>query len=415
MANELEVLGNSSDNTPNNQIDDESLAAENLSRYDAGNTDDVLDAEDAEVVEEPSVTPETDIEDVEEIEEPEIEPEIVLPEFEEEDLENVATVSVLNPEDDEQQKIEAAIQADIDRQEEKKKQRQLEEEAELELPNAQHIEIDNESDLEVRTSKIANKTIGLTVEEQQQLKERVLGRTDAVDGGDVEIYLKDGSQIMDMKTEIGGSLVDFVGYKDKGGSRKMDADTALVIVLTAKDKGWDSINVHGSKQSKNMLAQVAMEHGLEVSNYKLPEAEVKSKFEGEAPGAPAVDEPAPAMESEVVDVPSNVALPETPVVSVAAPVDNLVENEPISMEPETLAEKVPELGVSTSYTKLPAPQEESVDNEDSVKKLVGPEQAKLPAPPEESKYAVKSLPAVLPEDKKEQSSPAIKRLAAPAV
>lgn len=110
----------------------------------------------------------------------------------------------------------------------------------------------------------------LTEEEQRFLHDRIMGRETAIDGSGATIQLANGTVLLDTVIEIGDELREFIGYK-ASSEAKLDEETAMAIVLTAKEKGWDSVDVHGSDEEKELLAKIAQEHGLEVYNYQMPD------------------------------------------------------------------------------------------------------------------------------------------------
>ncbi len=117
----------------------------------------------------------------------------------------------------------------------------------------------------------SDKKENLTAEEQKFLHDRIMGRENAVNGNGEIIKLTNGMVLMDTVIEIGNELREFVGYEVKSDEVHLDEETATAIVLTAKEKGWDSIDVHGSDKEKELFTKIAQEHGLEVTNYQLPE------------------------------------------------------------------------------------------------------------------------------------------------
>lgn len=135
----------------------------------------------------------------------------------------------------------------------------------------------------------------------------------------------------------------FFGYY----GRSVDEEASLAAVLKAVDAGLDTVEVQGTKKQQALLAQLAVEHGLEVSNYDT------SAFEGPKETNEAA-EPEPEPEAGVAeadaDADADASTPETPDVEAETPkVDELAlattDSQP-DAEPE-----VTETGLSTDVAE----------------------------------------------------------------
>lgn len=81
---------------------------------------------------------------------------------------------------------------------------------------------------------------------------------------------------------------EFIGLtKEQAAAKKMTADTADDIVLTAFARGWKEINVHGNSEEKDMLWVAAQKYGLAVNNYIPSEAARQAYEEMKAAGSKA--------------------------------------------------------------------------------------------------------------------------------
>ena len=89
----------------------------------------------------------------------------------------------------------------------------------------------------------------------------------------------------------------FFGYY----GRFVDEEASLAAVLKAVDAGLDTVEVQGTKKQQALLAQLAVEHGLEVSNYDT------SAFEG-----PKETNEAAEPEAGVAEADADASTPETP-------------------------------------------------------------------------------------------------------
>lgn len=95
--------------------------------------------------------------------------------------------------------------------------------------------------------------------------------------GDQLIFrLPNGHKIYDSKLvdPLSGQRYQFVGVPASAFLRFTTED-AQAIVERAAEKGWSSIEVHGTEKHKNMLYRAAQEAGLKVDNY-LPRPERRS-------------------------------------------------------------------------------------------------------------------------------------------
>ena len=115
----------------------------------------------------------------------------------------------------------------------------------------------------------------------------------------------------------------FFGYY----GRAIDEEASLASVLKAVEAGLESVEVQGTKKQKELLARLAVEHGLEVSNYDT------SAFEGPKETMEEAQPEAGVAESE-----ADANAPETPTAEVETPkVDELalatMDNQP-DAEPE---------------------------------------------------------------------------------
>ncbi len=127
----------------------------------------------------------------------------------------------------------------------------------------------------------------------------------------------------------------FFGYY----GRFVDEEASLAAVLKAVDAGLDTVEVQGTKKQQALLAKLAVEYGLEVSNYDT------SAFEG-----PKETNEAAEPEAGVAEAEADASTPETPEVAAETPkIDELAlattDSQP-DAEPE-----VTETGLSTDVAE----------------------------------------------------------------
>ena len=208
---------------------------------------------------------------------------------------------------------EADSGEDSEAQKKKKREEALEEEAleeekrraryqrTIEAINLKHKEVcenpnapsESEEAVEARRKRATHYLAGMDGYETREKYDRV---EFFFDGQDKQVHT-----VFQTTVQHDGEDRMFFGYYGRG----VDEEASLASVLKAVEAGLESVEVQGTKKQKELLARLAVEHGLEVSNYDTsafegpketieeaqPEAGVaESEVDANAPEAPKVEE-----------------------------------------------------------------------------------------------------------------------------
>lgn len=93
----------------------------------------------------------------------------------------------------------------------------------------------------------------------------------------LEFTLPNGHRL-EWHQNLGGA--EFIGMSKR--TANFDMDDAHATIAASKSRGWNAINVHGSKEEKEMLWLEAQRQGLEVTNFiPMADSDVRRQWEQE--------------------------------------------------------------------------------------------------------------------------------------